>query len=221
MRIPNHSNVQAASPLILTCSGKFQFAKIIKLIDELIATLKKKQRDNNAKKQWCKAEIDKIEDNKKVLKNKISDSENAIDSAKESIMTLKIDIAAFDDGICALDQEVCEYTEQRKEDDDDCLATLSGNTAAGRSAFTTRLQRLQEEFCCRLSYGHDGSDDAQHPQLSCSSCFFICCALRYAFAAMLVVTPVVSFNFSALFCVAVIRFVSQWCAEFTACLIGV
>ena len=52
-------------------------AKIIKLIDELIASLKNKQRDDTSKKEWCKAEIDKIEDNKKVLKNKISDSEDA------------------------------------------------------------------------------------------------------------------------------------------------
>merc|ERR1719453_230274 len=110
--------------------GKPGFGKIIKLIDELTATLKKEQQEDDDKKEWCEAEIDKAEDNKKVLENEISDLETAIDSAKESIMTLKTEIEALDDGIRALDKEVSEYTEQRKEDHDDFVATLSANTAA-------------------------------------------------------------------------------------------
>merc|ERR1719214_417401 len=110
--------------------GKPGFGKIIKLIDELTATLKQEQQDDDDKKEWCEAEIDKAEDNKKVLQNEISDLETAIDSAKESIMTLKTEIEALDDGIRALDKEVSEYTEQRKEDHDEFVATLSANTAA-------------------------------------------------------------------------------------------
>merc|ERR1719238_1951713 len=110
--------------------GKPGFGKIIKLIDELTATLKKEQQEDTDKKEWCEAEIDKAEDNKKVLENEISDLETAIDSAKESIMTLKAEIEALDDGIRALDKEVSEYTEQRKEDHDEFVATLSANTAA-------------------------------------------------------------------------------------------
>merc|ERR1719214_427767 len=110
--------------------GKPGFGKIIKLIDELTATLKQEQQDDDDKKEWCEAEIDKAEDNKKVLENEISDLETAIDSAKESIMTLKTEIEALDDGIRALDKEVSEYTEQRKEDHDEFVATLSANTAA-------------------------------------------------------------------------------------------
>merc|ERR1719163_1975313 len=110
--------------------GKPGFGKIIKLIDDLTATLKKEQQEDTDKKEWCEAEIDKAEDNKKVLQNEISDLETAIDSAKESIMTLKTEIEALDDGIRALDKEVAEYTEQRKEDHDDFVATLAANTAA-------------------------------------------------------------------------------------------
>jgi chromosome segregation ATPase len=110
--------------------GKAGFGKIIKLIDELTATLKKEQQEDDDKKEWCEAEIDKAEDNKKVLENEISDLETAIDSAKESITTLKAEIEALDDGIRALDKEVAEYTEQRKEDHDEFVATLAANTAA-------------------------------------------------------------------------------------------
>merc|ERR1719326_2301967 len=82
--------------------GKPGFGKIIKLIDELTATLKKEQTDDDDKKEWCEAEIDKAEDNKKVLENEISDLETAIDSAKESIMTLKTEIEAHDEFVAVL-----------------------------------------------------------------------------------------------------------------------
>merc|ERR1740117_2325009 len=69
--------------------GKIGFGKIIKLIDELVATLKKEGEADTEKKEWCEAEIDKTEDNVKILKNEISDLETAIDDAEESITTLK------------------------------------------------------------------------------------------------------------------------------------
>merc|ERR1719313_590306 len=77
-----------------------------------------------------KSEIDKAEDNKKVLENEISDLETAIDSAKESIMTLKTEIEALDDGIRALDKEVSDYTENRREEHEEFKATYAGNAAA-------------------------------------------------------------------------------------------
>jgi chromosome segregation ATPase len=110
--------------------GKAGFGKIIKLIDDLTATLKKEQQEDSDKKEWCEAELDKTEDDKKVLENEISDLETAIDSAKESIMTLKTEIEALDDGIRALDKEVSSYTEQRKEDHEEFVSISSANAAA-------------------------------------------------------------------------------------------
>jgi len=110
--------------------GKIGFGKIIKLIDELVATLKKEGEADAEKKDWCESEIDKTEDNKKVLQNEISDLETAIDDAKESISTLKAEIEALDDGIRALDKEVADYTEQREEAHTEFTETLAGNSAA-------------------------------------------------------------------------------------------
>jgi chromosome segregation ATPase len=110
--------------------GKAGFGKIIKLIDDLTATLKKEQQEDSDKKEWCEAELDKTEDDKKVLENEISDLETAIDSAKESIMTLKTEIEALDDGIRELDKEVSSYTEQRKEDHEEFVSISSANAAA-------------------------------------------------------------------------------------------
>jgi len=110
--------------------GKVGFEKIIKLIDELVATLQQEQKDDNAKKEWCEAELDKTEDTKKVLQNKVSDLETAIDDATENVGNLKAEIEALDDGIRALDKEVGESTEQRKEEHDDFTATFAANAAA-------------------------------------------------------------------------------------------
>ena len=110
--------------------GKIGFGKIIKLIDELVATLKKEGEADAEKKEWCESEIDKTEDNKKVLQNEISDLETSIDDAKESITTLKAEIEALDDGIRALDKEVADYTEQREEAHTEYTETLAGNNAA-------------------------------------------------------------------------------------------
>merc|ERR1719443_162699 len=110
--------------------GKVGFEKIIKLIDELVATLKKEQEEDNAKKEYCDTEIDKTEDTKKVLENKVSDLETAIDDATESITNLKAEIEALDDGIRALDKEVEDATETRKEEHEDYVEYLSSNTAA-------------------------------------------------------------------------------------------
>jgi len=110
--------------------GKVGFEKIIKLIDELVATLKKEQKEDDAKKEWCEEELDKTEDTKKMLQNKVSDLETAIDDASESITNLKAEIEALDDGIRALDKEVAEATENRKEEHDDFSATYAANAAA-------------------------------------------------------------------------------------------
>merc|ERR1719443_311537 len=110
--------------------GKVGFEKLIKLIDELVVTLKKEQKEDDAKKEYCEAEIDKTEDTKKELQNKVSDLETAIDDATESITNLKAEIEALDDGIRALDKEVAEATENRKEEHDDFEATYAANAAA-------------------------------------------------------------------------------------------
>ena len=51
---------------------------------------------NAEKKDWRDAEIDKIEDNKKFLENKTSDTKTAIEDAKESISTFNSEIEAIE-----------------------------------------------------------------------------------------------------------------------------
>ena len=110
--------------------GKAGFGKIIKMIDSLTVELGKAQKDDDTKKEYCEAELDKSEDKKKGLAQDVSDTETAIDDETESIATLKTEIEALDDGIKALDKEVADATENRQAEHEDFKATYAGNTAA-------------------------------------------------------------------------------------------
>merc|ERR1719353_269687 len=93
---------------------KAGFEKVIKLIDDLTAELKKEQVDDESKKEYCEAQFDQAEDKKKATEGSISDLEKAIEDAEGGIVTLKEEIDALGDGIRALDKSVTEATEQRK-----------------------------------------------------------------------------------------------------------
>merc|ERR1712039_57428 len=63
---------------------KIGFDKIIKLIDDLVATLKQEQQDDNDKKEYCEAQFDEADDKRKALEGSISDLDTVIAEAKES-----------------------------------------------------------------------------------------------------------------------------------------
>jgi len=110
--------------------GKQGFDKIVKLIDDLVVTLKKEQADDDNKKTYCGAEIDKTEDSIKIIKNGKSDLDTAIEAGEEAIANLKAEISSLTAGIASLDKEVSDYTAQRKAEHEDFVSTLSANSAA-------------------------------------------------------------------------------------------
>merc|ERR1719473_2084059 len=100
------------------------------MIDEMVATLKTEQADDDNKKEYCAKEFDLADDKKKELERSISDLEKAIEDAKEGIAALKDDIAALEKGIKALDKAVAEATEQRKEENEDFTQLMASDSAA-------------------------------------------------------------------------------------------
>merc|ERR1719247_718811 len=97
---------------------KIGFDKVIKMIDDLVSTLKTEQLDDDHKKEYCEAEFDTSDDKKKSLEKTVADTETAIEDTKESISTVTSEIAALEDTIKALDKAVAEATEQRKEENE-------------------------------------------------------------------------------------------------------
>merc|ERR1712032_604194 len=114
------ANRQPLDFISLALHGKkIGFEQVIKMIDDLVAELKKEQVDDDNKKEYCDEQFDLADDKKKALEKTISDIETAITETEEGIMTTKEQIDALEDGIRALDKSVAEATEQRKEENED------------------------------------------------------------------------------------------------------
>merc|ERR1719331_2662238 len=109
---------------------KIGFEKVLKMIDDLVAELKKEQTDDDDKKEYCAAEFDKSDDKKKVLEKGVSDLEAAIVDSEEGIATTTEEIKALEDGIKALDKSVAEATEQRKEENEEFTELMASDSAA-------------------------------------------------------------------------------------------
>jgi len=109
---------------------KVSFDKVLKMIDDMVALLKKEQQDDNDKKEYCEGLIDKTEDTLKELELAVSDLAKAIADYKERIATLGEEISALTDGIKALDKQVAEATDDRKEEHEENVATITNDNAA-------------------------------------------------------------------------------------------
>merc|ERR1719264_2073553 len=109
---------------------KVGFDKVIKMIDDMMMTLKIEQEDDDAKKEYCGKELDAADDKKKGLERAVSDLEIAIESAQESITKLAEEIDVLKASIKELDKKVMEATEQRKEENEDFKELLASDTAA-------------------------------------------------------------------------------------------
>jgi len=115
----------------------------------MVATLKKEQQDDDSKKEYCTTELDTSDDKKKSLEKTISDTNAAIEVAKEAIATLTDEIAELIASIKALDKMVAEATEQRKEENADYKQLMSDDTAA-KELLKMALNRLNKFYNPRM-----------------------------------------------------------------------
>merc|ERR1719421_1608129 len=100
--------------LVMLKSGKGGFGKVIEMLDKMITNHGKDQAEDDAKKDFCIAEIAKSEDEEKVLKGAVADGEADINEREDSIAALASEIEGLQAGLAALDKSVAEATEQRK-----------------------------------------------------------------------------------------------------------
>jgi len=117
--------------ILLALRGKkIGFEKVITMIDEMVASLKTEQSDDDHKKEYCGVQFDESDDKKKGLERAIADSETAIAKTSDSIATLKEEAAALTAGIKALDKAVAEATEQRKKENQEFTELMASDSAA-------------------------------------------------------------------------------------------
>merc|ERR1719473_734276 len=99
------------------------FDKVVKMVDDMVATHGRDQADDDKKKDFCNAELRKTEVEEKELKGDISDLEADIAEREDAIATLKSEIAALQSGVEALDKSVVVATEQRKDEHTEYTST--------------------------------------------------------------------------------------------------
>jgi len=109
---------------------KVNFDKVIKMVDDMVALLKKEQQDDDDKKEMCEMQLDKAEDDLKILETTVADLEKSIADGKEEIVTLTDEIAALTKGLEALDKQVEEAMVNRKEENEDYQSLMANNGAA-------------------------------------------------------------------------------------------
>merc|ERR1719410_3275286 len=102
--------------LSLHAKGPAVFDKVIGMIDDMVVLLQEEQVQDDQKKEYCEAELDKTEDEKKKLEQRVDDLTKAQEDGKDTLATLGDEIEALADGIKALDKQVAEATENRKEE---------------------------------------------------------------------------------------------------------
>jgi len=109
---------------------KIGFAKVITMIDDMVANLKAEQGDDDSKKEYCSTQFDQSDDKKKGLEKSLSDTEAAIASTEEAIATLTDEIAALLAAVKATDKSVAEATENRKAEHEDFTDLMASDSAA-------------------------------------------------------------------------------------------
>merc|ERR1719507_2841866 len=130
--------------IVLAINGKkVGFGKVIVMIDEMVANLKKEQMDDDNKKEYCETQFDLAEDKKKELELSVSDSEVAIEEMEGAIDSLTEELAALKKGVKALDKSVAEATEQRQEENADYKELKQSDTAAKEILLFAKKQAEQ------------------------------------------------------------------------------
>jgi len=116
--------------LSLHAKGPAVFDKVIGMIDDMVVLLQEEQVQDDQKKEYCEAELDKTEDEKKKLEQRVDDLTKAQEDGKDTLATLGDEIEALADGIKALDKQVAEATENRKEENAAYKEEMAANVAA-------------------------------------------------------------------------------------------
>merc|ERR1719453_1094437 len=130
-----HQRVARSAPqtkvlMLQTRSGKDMNKIVQDIIAKMIANTEKKQADDDAKREFCLAEMAKTEREEKALTAKVGDLESDVAKQEDTIASLTAEIAALQQGLLDLDKSVAEATEQRKAEHAESLSTAASNQAA-------------------------------------------------------------------------------------------
>jgi septal ring factor EnvC (AmiA/AmiB activator) len=111
-------------------SGKVDFSKVLKMIDDMVTLLGDEQSSDEKTRDWCNTEFDSSDDSQKDLTAKAKSLASSISQLKDEIANLKQAISETQDAVASLDKSVAEATEQRKAENAEFSKLLQANMAA-------------------------------------------------------------------------------------------
>merc|ERR1719272_2936935 len=108
---------------------KVNFDKVLGMITDMSALLKREQSSDDEKKAYCEKNLDETEDELKTLQLDTKDLEKAIGEHQENIKAVAEEIGALTDGINQMDKQVAEATSNRKAENAEYKEVMAGNGA--------------------------------------------------------------------------------------------
>jgi len=129
--IPRGNLGQRLDLLSLKLSGnKANFAKVTKMIDNMLNILKQQQQDDERELEYCQQHIAGAHDKEKLLATKVEDVSHDIEEQEDIVSTAGSEIDAVEEDIKGLDESVKDVTTQRQEEHAEFVATMSTDNAA-------------------------------------------------------------------------------------------
>jgi len=117
--------------IMLSLSGrKVSFAKVVTMIDGMVAMLKQEQLDDEHKKEYCELQFDGSDDKKKSLEFTMEKTETGIEKTTNGIEQAVEAIKALTEAIKALDESVATATSQRQAENEEYKALIASDSAA-------------------------------------------------------------------------------------------
>jgi uncharacterized protein (DUF3084 family) len=111
-------------------SGKVDFSKVTKMIDDMVALLGQEQKDDAKHRDWCNKEFDTSADEDSALNRAIEALASSISQMRDEIATLSDAVKASKAKIAASDKSVAEAGEQRKAEHTEFNTLIQANQMA-------------------------------------------------------------------------------------------
>jgi len=111
-------------------SGKVDFSKVVKMIDDMVVLLGTEQKDDAEHLEFCRGEFDSSEDKQKELEGAIKALASSASEMADEIKSLAGEIAAAEAKIKETDAAVAEASAQRKAEHSEFTATVQANQMA-------------------------------------------------------------------------------------------
>jgi regulator of replication initiation timing len=127
-----------SSKLSVKENSKVDFSSVIKMIDDMVALLKKEQADDESHKEYCTSEFDSSADEKKETEQKLAALTSSISSMRDEIASITEKVKELVGENANLDKSMSDASATRKEENADFVAKVQLNQAAIQLIFKAK-----------------------------------------------------------------------------------